>query len=152
MLNLFKPSPLSSRVSTGLLVLRLLAGVAFMFHGWGKIQSPFSWMPPEAGIPGFFQFLAALSEFGGGLAWIIGLLTPLASFGLACTMAVAVYFHAVKMGDPFIASGPGQGSYEPAALFFCISVLFMLAGPGRFSLDQLILGTKEQPHGNQGAL
>src|SRR3989344_5212626 len=138
--RLFKPLRLSARVSTGLLVLRLVAGLAFMVHGYGKIQSPFSWMGPDATIPGFFQGLAALSEFGGGLAWILGLLTPLASFGLACTMTVAVYFHAAVLHDPFVSQGPGQGSYELASVYLCVSLLLLLAGPGRFSLDRAAFG------------
>ncbi|HYF50522.1 MAG TPA: DoxX family protein [Planctomycetota bacterium] len=146
MLGLFKVPPLSTRASAALLLLRVVAGVAFMHHGWGKIQNPTGWMGESSGIPGFFQALAAISEFGGGLAWIIGLLTPLASFGLACTMAVAVHFHAVIRGDPFVAKGPGA-SYEPAALFFCIAILFILAGPGRFSLDRLIFGEQIKKEG-----
>jgi putative oxidoreductase len=127
-----------------LLLLRLVAGVAFMIHGWGKIQNPFGWMGPDAPVPGFLQGLAALSEFGGGLAWILGLLTPLASFGLLCTMSVAVYFHAIVRGDPFVSKGEG-GAYELAAIYFCIALLLMLGGPGRFSLDRLIFGRGSAP-------
>lgn len=139
-LKLFKPPPLSARASAGLLALRLVGGLAFMHHGYGKIQNPFGWMGPDSAIPGFFQGLAALSEFGGGLAWILGLLTPLASFGLACTMTVAVYFHAAVLHDPFASQGPGQGAYEPAAVYLCVSLLLILAGPGRFSLDRAAFG------------
>jgi putative oxidoreductase len=135
MKKLFIPLAVPDRTSLGLLLLRVLAGVAFMFHGWSKVQNPFGWMGPEAPVPGFFQSLAALAEFGGGLAWVLGLLTPLASFGIACTMAVAIYFHAVMRGDPFV----GQGvSYEPASVFFVIALLFILTGPGRYSLDHKI--------------
>jgi putative oxidoreductase len=139
----FKPAPLSARASTGLLVLRLVAGLAFMFHGWGKIQHPFSWMGPESGTPGIFQGLAALSEFGGGLAWILGLLTPLASLGIACTMAMAVRLHMLVIGDPFVASKQGQGSYELAALYLAMAVMFILTGPGRWSADRTVFGQKE---------
>src|SRR5688572_4382926 len=111
--DLFRPLDFSSRVSTGLLLLRAVGGLAFMFHGYGKIQDPFHWMGPNATIPGIFQALAAVSEFFGGLAWILGALTPLASFGMLCTMAVAVWFHAVKMKDPFVRQGPGS-TYELA--------------------------------------
>lgn len=142
MRNLFQPPALSTRVSTGLLLLRLLAGLAFMFHGYGKIQNPFGWMGPNANIPGFLQALAALSEFGGGLAWMLGLLTPLASFGLACTMTVAAYTHAFVFHDPFVAPGPGKGSYELASVYFCVALLLLFAGPGRFSLDRAIFGEK----------
>ena len=124
----------------GLLLLRFVAGLAFMLHGWGKIQNPFGWMGPDAFAPGFLQALAALSEFGGGLALIIGLLTPLASLGIACTMAVAVSMHAFMNGDPFISVG--GPSYELAALYFCVALLLIAIGPGRFSLDRLIFGSR----------
>ncbi|WP_437299798.1 DoxX family protein [Sorangium sp. So ce426] len=125
--------------SVGLLALRVVIGAAFMFHGWGKIQAPFSWMPAGAPIPGFLQALAALSEFGGGLAWILGLLTPVASLGLAVTMAVAVAFH-VSSGDPFVAMG--GPSWEAAAVYLGISLALLLVGPGRLSVDAAVFGTK----------
>lgn len=140
-LEFFKPLRLSPRLSTGLLILRIVAGLALMFHGFGKILTPMEWMDAESGVPGFLQALAAISEFGGGMAWILGLLTPLASLGLACTMAVAVWTHAVILGDPFVPQGPG-GSYELASIYFCIAVLLLLSGPGRFSLDRAIFGRK----------
>ena len=127
------------RGAIGLLALRIVAGLGFMFHGWGKVQNPTGWMGPDAGTPGFFQALAAISEFGGGLAWILGALMPLASFGLLCTMAVAVHFHAVIKGDPGVGF---EGSYEPALVYFCIALLFLLLGPGRYSVDALIFGKK----------
>lgn len=123
----------------GLLLIRFVAGLAFMLHGWKKIQDPFGWMGPDAFAPGIFQALAAISEFGGGLAWIIGLLTPLASAGIAATMAVAFYMHAVMRGDPFVARG---ASYELAALYFCIALLLIAIGPGRLSLDRHIFGVR----------
>jgi len=111
-----------------------------MFHGWSKIQQPFSWMGPEATIPGVFQALAAVSEFFGGLAWILGFLTPVASFGLLCTMIVAFWTHAVVRGDPFVARG---ASYELALVYLAISLLLILCGPGRLSLDAALFGRRE---------
>lgn len=125
-----------------LLLLRFVAGLAFMFHGWSKIQNPFGWMGPDAPVPGILQALAALSEFGGGLAWILGLLVPLASLGIACTMAFATFFHAVQLGDPFVASGPGQGSYELALVYLSIALVMIGVGPGRFSLDRQIFNSR----------
>jgi putative oxidoreductase len=124
-----------------LLILRVVAGLAFMLHGWGKIQNPFGWMGPDAFAPGIFQALAALSEFGGGLAWILGLLTPLASLGIASTMAVAFWFHAIVRGDPFV-SMTGGPSFELAAVYFCIAVLLIAIGPGRASLDCRLFGPR----------
>lgn len=141
--ELFKPLRLSPRVSAGLLILRLVAGLAFVFHGYGKITKPFAWMPPEATVPSILQGLAALSEFGGGLAWILGLLTPLASFGLACTMAVAVWMHAVVRGDPFVPTGPGvhmNWQVFTSALPLCL----FSPVPGVFPLIESSLG-RERP-------
>lgn len=123
----------SALASGTLLFLRLVAGAAFMLHGWPKIQHAFNWMGPDAGIPGIFQALAAFSEFFGGLAWILGLLTPLASLGIFSTMAVAVYVHASK-GDPFVGR---EGSYELALVYLSISLVLMIVGAGKFSLDSV---------------
>jgi putative oxidoreductase len=141
MIRRLKPLRQSTRVSAGLLLLRLVAGAAFLYHGYGKIQNPFGWMGPDAGFPGVFQALAAVSEFGGGLAWMLGLLTPLASCGLACTMTVAVWMHAAVLRDPFVALQGGR-SYELASVYLCVAVLILLAGPGRFSVDRVAFGEK----------
>lgn len=131
----------SQLASIGLLLLRIVAGLAMVMHGMGKIQSPFSWMGPDSTIPGFFQLLAAVSEFGGGIAWILGLLNPLASLGIISTMVVAVYTHMIKNGDPFV--GKGGPSYELAAIYLAISIVFLFVGPGKFSLDSLIFKSKD---------
>ncbi len=139
--NYMQVQSYSSAQASALLILRIVVGIAFMNHGWGKIQSPFGWMPPEAGVPGFFQFLAALSEFGGGIALIIGLLTRLGSLGLAFTMLVATMMHALVKGDPFI-SMTGASSYELPLVYFGIAFLIVTMGPGKFSLDKMIFGQR----------
>lgn len=128
-------------VSTVFLIVRLVCGIAFMMHGFGKIQTPMSWMPPESPVPGIFQALAAISEFGGGLALILGLLTRLASFGITCTMIVAVMTHMVMLGDPFVSPTGGR-SFELAAVYLSIALMFLVAGPGRISLDRKIFGLR----------
>jgi putative oxidoreductase len=128
-------------VDLALLVLRLVVGYAFIMHGWGKIQYPMGWMGPQSFIPPVFQALAAIAEFGGGIALVIGFLTPLAGLGLLVTMGVAVYTHAFMFKDPFI-NYKGGSSYEPATIFFCIALLLMAAGAGRYSLDKLVFGDK----------
>jgi putative oxidoreductase len=134
---------LGGRAALGLLLVRIISGAALMFHGWGKIQKPFSWMGPEAPVPGILQSLAALSEFGGGLALVIGLLTPLAAFGIACTMAFAAFGYHMREGHPFVATSGGP-SYELAAAYLGTALLMIFAGPGKYSLDALFFGAKHQ--------
>lgn len=141
MRRLFSVPEHSTFSDLALLLIRVVVGLAFMLHGWGKIQNPFGWMGPDAFAPGALQALAALSEFGGGLAWILGLLTPLASLGIACTMAVAFSTHAVLRGDPFVSMTGGPSS-ELAAVFFCIALLLIATGPGRLSLDRKLFGPR----------
>lgn len=141
--NIFKTCSMSGMQSSALLFMRLIAGVGFMLHGWGKIQNPFSWMPESSPVPGVFQFLAAFSEFGGGLALILGLLTPLALSGLIVTMIVAVLFHGVMLGDPFVNTSGTGGSYEPALSYLGIFIVLLATGPGKWSLDQKLFGTKD---------
>ncbi|MBI3097661.1 MAG: DoxX family protein [Planctomycetes bacterium] len=139
------PDPPSDRASLGLLAARLVAGIGLAMHGWGKIQNPFGWMGEKAATPGVLQALAALSEFGGGLALVVGLLVPLASLGIVCTMSVAAWTH-ISRGDPFLSRRDG-GAYELAALYLVISLLLLAAGPGRFSLDALI--GRQTAHGSE---
>src|SRR4029077_9786831 len=99
--------------------------------------APFQWMGPN-GPPAFLQGLSVLAEFGGGIAIILGLLTPLASFGLICNMLFALFMVHLKMGHPFVAAGPGKPSFEPAADYLAVALCLLIAGPGCLSLDALI--------------
>jgi len=135
------PEFAAGRPAVGLLLLRLFTGVAFLFHGWPKIQNPMGWMGPEAPVPGVLQLAAAVAEFGGGLALILGLLTPVAALGLAVTMLVAIFMVHIPRGDPFVGK-PGQPSYELAAAYLANVVALLLLGPGRLALDALLFGRR----------
>jgi putative oxidoreductase len=141
MKKFFAPYNLPLGLDLALLLIRLVCGYAFILHGLGKIQHPMDWMGPQSTTPGFLQLLAAFSEFGGGIALILGLIVRLASLGILITMAVAVYTHAVAMGDPFM-NPKGGSSFEPASVYFCVAVVLLAAGAGRFSLDKLIFGDR----------
>ena len=127
------------RAAWGLLAIRLVFGGALALHGLQKMSSPFGWMGPDAPVPGFLQFLAFLSEFGGGLALMFGLLTPLAALGVMATMTVATLM--VHGAHPWVAA-PGQPSKEAALGYLAFGLLLLLAGPGTLSLDALLLRKK----------
>ncbi|NTX50833.1 DoxX family protein [Myxococcus sp. CA051A] len=162
---LVDPRTADRSLSTGLLVLRILTGGLMALHGAGKMVTPFTWMGEGAPVPGVLQFLGAAAEFFGGLAWMVGVATPLATLGVAVTMLVGIVIAHIPFGDPFIrlsvmglTTGPGEpfgglptwlvraggrsaggsGSSELATLYIAVSVLLLTAGPGRFSLDALL--------------
>jgi putative oxidoreductase len=128
----------SLRGSAGLLLLRVVVGAAFVLHGWPKIQNPMGWSGPDSQFPGFMQALAAVAEFGGGIALILGLLTPLAALGLAATMVMAIFSYHVPQGHVFV--GDPRESFELAAGYLASSVALLLLGPGRFSVDGCLFG------------
>lgn len=138
--TLLTPPAQGARTSAGLLILRLVAGSALMLHGLPKLSNPFGWMGPDSWAPGILQALAVLSEAGGGLALVLGLLTPLASLGVASTMAVAAMTHA-NMGHPFVGKG---GSFELPLTYLAVAVLVLCAGPGRLAVDSLLFSSTKK--------
>lgn len=126
---------LSKRASLGLLIFRVVTGLALMVHGWTKIQNPLSWMGDA--VPSWLQALAAICEFGGGLALALGLLTPVACLGIICVMLGAIFIAHVPKGGAWIG---GKGSFESPAGYLAAAVMFFLTGPGRYSLDRKIFG------------
>ncbi|MDA8122202.1 MAG: DoxX family protein [Deltaproteobacteria bacterium] len=139
--NALRVSGHSTAASIALLLLRLIAGSAFILHGWQKVQNPVGWMGPASSIPGVLQFLAAISEFGGGIGWVSGFLTPLASLGIASTMTIAVSLHLIVLKDPFVNLTGGH-SYELALVYLGIALLVLVLGPGKFSLDRKLFGER----------
>ena len=136
------PNFISGWRALALLLVRLVVGAAFVLHGWPKIQNPTGWMNAMGGqgVPSFLQALAALAEFGGGIALIFGLLTPVAAFGIVCQMLGALFLVHFPKGDPFVAPAPGASSYELALVYLVMAVLLIATGPGRWSLDALLFG------------
>ncbi len=122
-------------VDLGLLVLRLVSGVALATHGWGKVTDigPFADGVAQLGfpVPIAFAWAAAISEFFGGIFVAAGLLTRPAALLAATTMAVAV-FHA-HAGDPF-------EKREMGSLYLAAFTAIVLMGPGRLALDAAMQG------------
>ncbi len=146
MMNLLFGNFAPGRGAVGLLIVRLVFGLGMTLHGSQKIGAPLTWMNAFAGEnapPGFLQALAAVAEFFGGLAMILGLLTPVAALGIACVMLAAIGMAHLPAGDPFVGA-PGQSSYEAAALYLAVTLLLIITGPGALSLDWLIFGRKRE--------
>ena len=121
--------------SFGLLALRLAAGIALAFHGYGKIQQGATTWFGDA-VPPALQGLATFCEFGGGLAMVLGLLTPLSMLGVICTMIGALGLVHIPYHDPYV-SPKGGSSAELATVYLTTALLLLFNGPGIFSLDYL---------------
>src|SRR5262245_18621057 len=145
MWSLLFPPFVKGRGAVGQLVLRAVVGAAFVWHGWGKVQNAFMWMDKPndpSSIPGVLQALAAVSEFGGGILLILGLLTPLAALALVGMMIGALKIVHLPASHPFVASNPRDPSYEVAAAYLAVNVAILCLGPGVLSADALLFRRK----------
>ena len=96
-------------------------------------------------------WLAALTEFVGGLLILIGFLSRVWGLGLAITMGMAFYLTTMKsygfiLDEPnplvFTQNTPhAQGLAAQLGLFVLAFGLF-LTGPGPLSLDRLLFGRR----------
>jgi putative oxidoreductase len=119
------------------LLLRLLFGGLFIYHGWGKIEGYNTILPQFPDIIGIGAKLSynlvIFAEFICGILVTIGLLTRLAVIPILITMIVA-YFKA--------HAGAAFAVKELAFLFLLLTLVILLLGPGRYSVDRLLFKEK----------
>lgn len=137
-------------VDSGLLLLRIIAGLLFAGHGAQKL---FGWF----GGKGFEQHIAlmrkmnfhpavlwgtlsACSEFFGGLGLVFGVLTPLAAAALLGPMLVAII--KVHWSKGLWAS---NGGFEFPLLMGTAAFAIGLVGPGLYSIDRAFALTLPEP-------
>jgi putative oxidoreductase len=109
-------------------LLRIVAGLLFLFHGASKLFGvP---VPPPDGAPAFVIYVAGSIELFGGFLVMIGLFTRWAAFLCSGLMAAAYWMaHGTKALYPIANGG------ELAALY-CFAFLFLSAhGAGIWSVD-----------------
>ncbi|MFN7252880.1 MAG: DoxX family protein [Anaerobacillus sp.] len=127
----------------GLLIIRVIIGGLFIGHGAQKLFGWFGgyglkgtggWLESigiKPGVP--MALFAGLAEFGGGILFSIGLLTPLAALLIAATMVVSI----VKVHG---ANGlwMTQNGYEYNLTLIAVSIGIALIGPGKYAIDALL--------------
>jgi len=129
-------------VSLGLLILRVVGGLTIAAHGAQKL---FGWFGGSGfkGIlaaqekmgfnpPLLWAIFAILGEFGGGLSVALGFLTPLGAAGMFGAMFMAIFKAHWKNG--FFN---GKRGWEFPLQLLTIGVVIGLVGPGSYALDTL---------------
>ena len=129
-------SSLGKYKDAGLLLLRVGLGAMFIMHGWPKIiGGPEMWQGlggamanlGVTAVPVVWGFLAALSEFGGGICLVLGFVFRPACLLMLFTMIVATIHH-LKAGDGVATA---SHAIEDGVAFLAMFLL----GPGKYSVD-----------------
>ncbi|WP_432797382.1 DoxX family protein [Poriferisphaera sp. WC338] len=139
----FTLTHLLAKSGLGPLLLRLMVGWVFIYHGTQKL---FGWFdgPGVANATEYFKtlniplpelavYVAAWGELVGGVLLVLGLFTRPASLALAIIMAVAIY--SVHLANGFSMQNNG---YEYQSVLGVVAIAFLFAGPGCISIDRLI--------------
>jgi putative oxidoreductase len=129
----------------GLMILRVVLGIAFLIHGWSKFSGGVD------GVAGFFTslnipapdlvaYIVSIVELVGGALLIVGFLTQLASILLFIDMLGAILFAYLMRGQPLVANG--SVSWEKEAVFAAAALCIFLAGPGIWSIDETVFESR----------
>lgn len=113
-------------------VLRVVAGVIFLAHGWQKLGGMEQTVGFFAnfGMPALVAWLVALGEFVGGALLILGLATRAAAAWLGLIMLGAIVL--VHLSKGLI----GPGGYEYPLTLLAVMVALLYSGAGAWSADQ----------------
>ena len=132
----------------GALVMRLVLGAIFVAHGYGKIIPRgalynFTHYVAHLGMPPWLGYVAAFTEFFGGILLILGLVTRVAAFAGTIDMAVAIV--KVHLHGGLTGHG-GQPGFEFPLALFALALMLVFTGAGTLALDDLFgRGAVKQP-------
>jgi putative oxidoreductase len=131
----------SSLQSPFLLAVRLYWGWQFMQAGWGKLNDIGKVVNffTSLGIPApaLNAYFVSGLEFAGGLLLLLGLGSRLIALPLTVDMIVA-YITADREALFSIISNPDKFSAAAPYTFLVASLLVLIFGPGKLSLDTLL--------------
>lgn len=117
------------------LILRLAVGSLFMVHGYPKLGSQRKTgaeFMKSTGMPANMIVFAGVVEFFGGLALILGLLTPIVALLSVLWMLSTTWFASSKLKKKYV------GGYELDITLLLAALGIAALGAGAFSLDRLI--------------
>jgi len=131
-------APTPGQTSLALLIIRIAAGIVFLYHGSQILFGAFGGPGPQGfaafmHAPAIVGYLVGLAQFAGGLAILTGLLIRV---GAVCTIIVmlgAIFL--VHLPHGFDVSKHGM---EYALTQLLIALALLIAGGGSYSLGSVL--------------
>lgn len=135
---MFNPGSYSKNIDLSLLILRIAGGALMLTHGVGKMEALFGTdpiqFPDPIGLGATTSLaLAVFAEVLCAVFLIIGFATRFSALPLLITMFVAVFI--IHSADPF-------AKQELPLIYGSIYLVLLIAGAGKFSIDNLIFNKK----------
>lgn len=124
--------------------LRIVLAATFIVHGKDKLfkaggMEGFTGYMVSLGLPlpGLQAWMAALSEFGGGILLLLGLFTRFAAASQIVVMLVAISMVHYSQGFKMHGAGQGTGGWEWQFALMCMALALVMRGAGPLSLDSI---------------
>lgn len=131
-------------IDVAILIARIFIGICFVIHGLGKLgivgsgnMDGFVGWLKSLGVP-FPELqarMAMLAELGGGVLISLGLFTRVGC--LLCLMTMIVASAVGHKGGGYLITNNPPGN-EYSMNLAALMVVFILLGPGAYSLDTLL--------------
>jgi putative oxidoreductase len=126
------------QTSLALLVIRIAAGLVFLYHGSAILFGAFGGRGPQGfaafmHAPAIMGYLVGLAQFAGGLAILTGLLIRIGAVCIIIVMLGAIFL--VHLPHGFDIS---KGGVEFALTQLLIALALLIAGGGVYSLSSLL--------------
>lgn len=136
---------LSTRNDAAPLIMRVMLGIVILPHGAQKVLGWFgghgldgtlNYFTQTMGIPLAVAALVIAAESLGAIGLIVGFLTRIAAFGIACVMGGAIFMVHLKHGFFMNWAGKQAGEgFEYHLLAIALAVALMITGGGKASVD-----------------
>jgi putative oxidoreductase len=141
----------SAMADVGLLLLRLAVATVFIVHGWGDVfdagvsNNVENYRDAGIPLPELSAPYTAYIQLIGGFLLVFGALSRPLAAGFVVAMAGALIY--VHSGEPLTIQPDGSG-FGFAFIMGAASLALLLLGPGRYSVDRLVVAWRARSGGS----
>jgi len=124
-------APLAGSADLVVLLIRIIMGGVMICYGWPKVKDPRKNAEDFEKIafkPGWlWGTIVLVTEFGGGLAIVLGLYTWVAAALIGFEMLTGTLWKIAKARKPFT-------DYSYDLLLLALALMLLAVGPGRYAI------------------